>query len=257
MVDVRWMWVFLDTIEADAARSWEFWREVTRSTLSPTRGDRGEFATLLPSRGEAWVKVQAVLQAAPGQAGGSVHLDLDVDDARRAAEEAKTLGAQEIGVLSEPDGRESVVILRSPGGFVFCFTTWDGTARHQVREGEPDLLDQVCLDLPEAQHDAEIAFWSGLTGWEWRPSDVPEFSFLQRPPGIPLRLLFQRLGEPIGQVCGHADLACVDRAATSAVHEDSGAQVVEQRAFWSVLRDPVGRVYCLTDRTPVQEWVGD
>jgi Glyoxalase-like domain len=246
VIDVRWMWAFLDTPGADAGRSWEYWSEVTGWALSEPRGETGQFATLLPAEGDPWVKLQAIAEGA-----GGIHLDLDVEDARSAAEEATRLGAVEIGTLGEP---ETVVILRSPAGLVFCLTTWHGDAE-QVREGAPDLIDQVCIDLPASAHDRETEFWERLTGWRWRPSDVPEFSYLQRPEGIPLRLLFQRLGEDVGPARAHLDLACVDRVVTQAAHVAAGATVVAERDFWTVLRDPVGRVYCLTDRTPNQTWV--
>jgi Glyoxalase-like domain len=246
VIDVRWTWAFLDTPRADAVRSWQYWSEVTGWALSAARGETDQFATLLPAEGDPWIKLQAVAQGA-----GGIHLDLDVDDARAAAEEATRLGAVEIGTLGEP---ETVVILRSPTGLEFCLTTWQGDCE-QVREGAPDLIDQVCIDLPVSAHDRETTFWEQLTGWRWRPTDVPEFSFLVRPDGIPLRLLFQRLGELDGPARAHLDLACVDRAVTQARHVASGAEVVAERDFWTVLRDPVGRVYCLTDRTPTQAWV--
>ena len=71
---VRRAWVFLDTPRSDADPSWRFWAHVTGSRLAPARGDEGEFSTLLPERGEPWVKLQAVADA------GGIHLDLDVDD---------------------------------------------------------------------------------------------------------------------------------------------------------------------------------
>lgn len=246
MIDVRWVWAFFDTPRADAARSWRFWSQVTGWALSDTRGDDDEFATLQPAEGDPWVKVQAVADGP-----GGIHLDLDVDDVRGAAEEAKRLGAVELGTLGVP---ETVVILRSPAGLTFCLTTWLGAAE-QVREGAPDLIDQVCIDLPVRAHDVETTFWEQLTGWQCRASDVPEFSFLVRPDGIPVRLLFQRLREEHGSARAHVDLACVDRSATLARHEAAGAEVVDTRDFWTVLRDPVGRLYCLTDRTPSQAWV--
>lgn len=241
MIDVRWMWAFLDTPRPLAERSWAYWAQVTGWSVSDPRGEHGEFATLLPTDGDPWVKVQAL-----GDGAGGIHLDLDVDDVRAAADDATLLGAVEIGTLGEP---ESVVIMRSPGGLVFCLTTWQGDSV-QVRRGQPELIDQVCLDLPDSGHDAETTFWERLTGWTWRPTDVQEFSCLDRPDGIPLRLLFQRLGETGGPVRAHLDLACVDRSATQARHVEAGAQVLAVRDFWTVLRDPVGRVYCLTDRSP-------
>ena len=76
----------------------------------------------------------------------------------------------------------------------------------------------------------------------------PELSSLVRPDGIPLRLLFQRLGERDGPARAHLDLAWVDREARRARHVAAGPE-------WSRVHDldraadPVGRVYCLTDRS--------
>ncbi len=235
---VRRMWVFLDTPRSEADGSWRFWARVTGSRLAPTRGADGEFSTLLPDRGEPWVKLQAV-----GGDGG-VHLDLDVDDVAAAAGRAERLGAERVGAIGE-----SVVVMRSPGGFPFCLTTWHGESG-QVRTGLSSILDQVCLDIPSSRWDDETAFWSALTGWEMRESDEPGFSSLVRPPDIPLRVLLQRLDDEDGPVRGHVDLACTDRADDVRRHVADGAQVVEERSFWTVMRDPAGRVYCLTDRSP-------
>ena len=96
-----------------------FWSEVTGWPLSPTRGDHDEFATLLPPRGDAWLKVQAVADGP-----GGIHLDLDVDDVPRRRAEAERLGATRIGAIGD-----EVVILRSPGGLTFCLTPWHGDGR--------------------------------------------------------------------------------------------------------------------------------
>ena len=65
MIDIRWTWLFLDTPRVDAARSWAFWAEVTGWSLSPTRGDHDEFATLQPPRGDAWLKVGSLIEQVP------------------------------------------------------------------------------------------------------------------------------------------------------------------------------------------------
>ncbi len=46
------------------------------------------------------------------------------------------------------------------------------------------------------------------------------------------------------------DLACADREASVGRHLAAGARVVQVREGWTVMADPVGRVYCLTDRDP-------
>ena len=239
MIDVRWAWLFLDTPRADADRAWGFWSRVTGWPLSARRGEHEEFATLLPPRGDPWLKLQAVAEGP-----GGIHLDLDVDDVHVAAAEAERLGASRIGGIGD-----EVVTLRSPGRMAFCLTPWHGDSA-QVREGSAELVDQVCLDCPVDVHEAEVAFWTALTGWRWAEVDEPELSVLRRPAGIPFRLLFQRLGEPSGAVRAHADLACSDRAASVARHLAAGARVVEARDGWTVMTDPAGRVYCLTDRSP-------
>ena len=239
MIDVRWAWIFLDTPRPDADRSWRFWSDVTGWSPSPTRGEHDEFATLLPPRGDAWLKLQAVADGP-----GGIHLDLDVDDVHAAADAAERSGAIRIGGIGD-----EVVTLRSPGGLAFCLTPWHGDT-DQVREGSVELADQVCLDCPVDAHEAEVAFWSALTGWRWADVDEPELSVLRRPAGIPFRLLFQRLGEPTGDVRAHLDLACTDRPASVARHRAAGARVVGVREGWTVMTDPVGRVYCLTDRSP-------
>lgn len=241
MIDVRWVWVFLDTAEADAGRSWEFWAEVTRSRLADRRGPRDEFSTLLPRTGDAWVKLQAVGD------GGGVHVDLDVDvPLPEATEEAARLGATEVRRESD------FVVMRSPAGFTFCLTSWAnaGSASTQVRDGEPDLLDQVCIDVPSEHYTREVDFWESLTGWPKRPGSLPEFVSLTRPDGIPVRFLLQRLGEASGTARAHVDLACRDRAASRDVHVAAGAEVVSEQEFWTVMHDPAGRTYCLTDRQP-------
>jgi hypothetical protein len=241
MIHIRWVWAFLDTLGSDADRSGEFWSTVTRSTLMGPRGPHDEFSTLRPGSGDAWVTLQRVL------GGGGVHLDLDVEQPLpEAGEEAVRLGA--VVVEREDDS----VVLQSPAGFTFCLTSWRnaGSPATQVREGQPDLLDQVCLDVPADEYAREVDFWEVLTGWPKRPGSLPEFVSLTRPDGIPLRLLFQRLGEASGTARGHLDFACLDRHATRDVHLAAGATAVAEHEFWTVMRDPVGRVYCLTSRRP-------
>ncbi|WP_392543165.1 VOC family protein [Oryzobacter telluris] len=241
MSTVRWAWIFLDTPAPDAEASWRFWSEVTRTSVAPTRGDDGEFSTLVPPRGGAWVKLQAV-----GDPSGGVHLDLDVDDVHTEAARAESLGAERVGAIGD-----TVVVLRSPGGFTFCLTTYRGEEGDGlVREGLEVALDQVCLDVPRAAWDVEAAFWPALTGWELRDSDEPGFAYLVRPGELAVRLLLQRVEEDDGQVRGHVDLACADRAAETQRHVAAGASVVREHHFWTVMADPVGRVYCLTSRSP-------
>lgn len=245
---VRWVWAFLDLPEEGFGEAVDYWRSVTATVVSPLRGAREEFATLLPADGSAWVKVQRV-----GGRGG-VHLDLDVQEPLETArDEAVGLGAEVLAEVPDDDGVLGVVVCRSPGGFVFCLTRWrpHESAAGQVRSGAQTLLDQVCLDVPSSGYAVELDFWSALTGWEVRTGSVPGFASLRRPDGIPVRLLVQQLVEGDGDVRAHLDFACLDREAETARHVALGAAVERVEAVWTVLTDPSGRRYCLTDRDPL------
>jgi hypothetical protein len=229
-MDVRWVTGFLDSPSRVAE---PFWQAVTGSGLSARRGPGGEFATLVPAGGDAYLRVQVV-----GDGPARAHLDLHVKDPAAQARRAVGLGA---AVVSEEDG---LVVLRSPAGLPFCLVTWAGEAVRPV--GGRSLVDQLCLDVPVDVFDAEAAFWAALTGWERRSGSLPEFDSLVRPEGIPVRLLLQRVG---GSTAGmHFDLACSDRAAEVEWHVSLGARVVRVEARWTTLTDPAGRVYCVTDR---------
>lgn len=237
-MDVKWIWLFIDAVEP-ARPVWEFWRRVCWGELSPTRGERDQFATILAPQGEPWVKLQAV------NTGGGVHLDIDVEDVDAAAGRATALGASEIHRY--PEG--TVIVMRSPGGFVFCLTRWHGEAR-QVRTGVPELADQICLDIPPDAFAAEASFWSSLLGIPRAEGSRPEYAVLPRPDALPVRVLLQRLQGGDGPVTGHVDFSCVDRRGAVERHLALGAQVVREFPYWTVLADPAGHYYCLTDRDP-------
>ena len=230
---VRWVTGFLDTPDTSAEG---FWRAVTSSGLSARRGG-GAFATLLPAAGDPYLRVQVV-----GDPPARAHLDLHTDDVPGLAGRAADLGA---APLSAQDG---LVVLRSPAGLVFCVVAWAGERVRPAPVGG-SLVDQMCLDVPVPRFEAEAGFWSALTGWARRPAGSPEFDFLVRPHGMPLRLLLQRTG---GDRAGmHLDLACADVPAEVARHEALGASVVRRvPGDWTTLRDPAGREYCVTARWP-------
>ena len=183
-------------------------------------------------------------RAAPG-------FSLIVDaEARPAADRAVALGA---GVVHRsPHG---YVVLRSPGGLLFCCVGHAACLRAPAAtwpDGSRSAVDQVCVDAPAHLVDAERDFWTELTGWVPQPSSVSgAFSSLRRPEGRPLRLLFQRVDDDRPAVTAHLDVACGDRAAETARHRALGAEQVAEHERWTVLRDPSGATYCLTDRDPV------
>lgn len=239
-----WITAFLDLTPDTYDNGVRFWQQVTGYGLSAPRGEGGQFATLVPPNGDAHLRVQRL----PG-ARGRIHLDLHVSSPRLAADRAIGLGGREIADLGH-------IVMASPGGFVFCFVSegeHEPAAPGQWPGGHASQVDQVCLDVPAELHDRELVFWTAVTGRKVVPSPgYAEFHRLRRPAGQRLELLVQRLDDPLGEVHGHLDLATTDRASETARHEELGARVVVAREGWTVLTDPAGSAYCLTDRVPAR-----
>lgn len=229
-----WIQVFLDTPAEQLEEAVAFWSAVTGWTPSEPRGEAGQFLTLVPTAGSAYVKVQAV----EGQAG--VHLDLDAADRAGAVARARELGAEPAWTYHD------VEVMRSPGGLTFCHTLVEDEPS-LVRDGAT-ILDQVCIDIPPEHWDAEVGFWSELTGRGPQVGARGEFVRLVEY-GM-LRLLLQRLDDAEGPVRAHPDLATADRAADVEEHVELGARLERVHDHWTVLTAPGGQVYCLTDRDP-------
>lgn len=219
-----WVTAFVDLPADDFDAGVGFWRGVTGYGLSSARGEHDEFATLVPPVGDGFLKVQRL-----GSGAARVHLDLHAPG-------------------------QDFVVDASPGGFVFCRVAHPASRRPTPAtwpDGHRSLVDQVCLDIPADRYDEECVFWAETTGWELRQVSR-EFRVLARPDGMPIRLLLQRLDEETGPVRAHLDLATDDRAAEVARHEQLGAVVVAWHPGWTVLRDPIGSAYCVTDRDPAR-----
>jgi hypothetical protein len=241
--DIFWCSAFLDFTPAAFEAGGQFWAEVTGYRVSPFRGEQNQFATLLPPVGDSFLRVQR-LGAGPSR----VHLDLHVPDPTASARTAVELGATI--AFAAPD---DYVVLTSPAGLTFCFVTHSAGHRPPpTRWGEhSSLVDQVCLDVPAADADRETEFWATLTGWAPRSSSAPQFRPLQRPAGMPLRLMIQIVGDDRQPATAHLDLACDDRAAETERHQVLGAAVRTVAEHYTVLTDPAGSAYCITDRDPV------
>jgi len=244
-----WITIFLDFPVGAFADGVAFWRQVTRYGLSPYRGPAAEFATLLPPDGDAYLRVQRV-----GSGAGGCHLDLHVDTAAESLADA-TARAVSLGAIVR-HAQDGLVIADSPGGFTFCLVHWENEsavpAPVELGDAGVSRADQLCLDIPPAGFGRECAFWSELTGCAHRGGSRPEFAWLVRPEGIPVRLLLQRLDEaaPGQRVTGHVDFACADRRRLAGAHAVAGARVLGEFDNWTVLADPTGREYCLTARDP-------
>lgn len=237
-----WTSGFLDLDPASYDVGVEFWRDVTGWPVSPPRGEADEFATFVPPEGDPHLQVQR-LAAGPSR----IHVDLHVDDPQVAAEHAVGLGARVVADLGH-------VVMASPGGYAFCLVPHRASVPAPATEwsgGHTSLVDQVCIDVPGELYDREEGFWCELTGSGIEPSPRhPEFRWLTPAEGHGARLLLQRLDDPRGEVRAHLDLSTTDRAAEAARHEALGATRVADFDIWTLLTDPAGLAYCVTDRAP-------
>lgn len=235
-----WLTAFIDLPARSFDPAVRFWSDVTGYAVSPPRGDHGEFATLEPPDADAHLKVQRLADGGP-----RIHLDVHVPDPRAAARQAETLGAE---VVAD----HGYVVVRSPGGLTACFVSHPASTVARPAEW-PDgrsMVDQVCLDVPASSHARECDFWASVLGHECVPSPTHEQFSRITVPGQPLRVLVQRLDEPWGEARAHLDVACDDRAGEVRRHASLGATLEAERQHWTVLRDPAGSAYCITDRSP-------
>ncbi|NUT24318.1 MAG: VOC family protein [Hamadaea sp.] len=258
---IRWTYAFLDRPSAAFDQAASFWAQATGTTLSPRRGEFDEFATFLPEHGDPVLKLQAVGSLKPAAVGslqpaavgdtGGAHLDFAVDDVP-----AFVTGALAAGAFPVADHGD-LVVLRSPAGHLFCAVPWravDAVPRIPPAATGPSGVrvraDQMCVDALPDGFATEYAFWGAITGFTLEDASLPEFHRVVPPPGLPIRLLVQRLGSPTDVPAMHLDLACSDVRDAVAWHVSLGAAVVDVRPGWTVMRDPAGGVYCLTSRLP-------
>jgi len=109
-------------------------------------------------------------------------------------------------------------------------------------------LLKIVIDVPPAEHDRELAFWSAATGQPLAQFDRhPEYHGAALH-GQDLWLLIQRLDEGQGRV--HIDIHTDDPAAEMARLEQLGAELVQQTHSWWVMRDPAGLLFCIIPESP-------
>jgi hypothetical protein len=244
-VDVRWITAFVDRPEASFEATVRFWYAISGSSLSPWRGVDAEFATLLPNdAADAHVRIQRTQSATSGS-----HIDLHVSNVDAGAEDAVRCGAR---VLAD---HGSYVVLTTPSGMMFCVVAHHGERTRQgpVAVGTSaatTVIDQVVVDVDADGFDDEVRFWSELTGWLPLDARSSEFIPLDRPQGMPLRVMVQRRNRAAGTTTCHVDLACENVAAAVTVHQALGGTVVAVHHLWTVMADPAGTEYCLTSRQP-------
>ena len=94
----QWLTLFLDLPGQSFDAGVAVWREVTGSDLSPFRGPAGEFATLLPSDGDAYLRAGLFYHWA------SFMFSHDQEQ-YRAALQAMAAAWQQAAPLLDPRGR--------------------------------------------------------------------------------------------------------------------------------------------------------
>jgi Glyoxalase-like domain len=109
-------------------------------------------------------------------------------------------------------------------------------------------LSKVVIDVPPADHDRELAFWSAAAGQPLTRFDRhPEYHGAALH-GQEFWLLIQRLGQGSARV--HIDIHTDDLPAEIARLEKLGAERVQQAHSWQVMRDPAGLLFCVIPESP-------
>ncbi len=238
-----WMHAFVDVPAEAAATARTFWTAVTGWTPGDQWPGHPEFSSLVPATGTAYLHLQTI--GAPAR----VHLDLTGDIAIDAPR-LESLGAHR-GPIG--DGWQ---VMASPAGLPFCVCTGPRVRQrpgaHTWPDGHRSRLVQVCVDVPDARYDDELAFWRRATGWTDEPVSSPEFHRLIHRSESPLQLLVQRLGrdDPGVGARAHLDLGTTDIPAEVARMESLGARVLWPGNGFVALEDPAGLPFCVTGNDP-------
>jgi hypothetical protein len=109
-------------------------------------------------------------------------------------------------------------------------------------------LCMVVVDVPDPDHDRELAFWRAAVGQPFPPVEGhPAYHWAQIH-GQQFWMLVQRTGT--GPARLHLDFHTDDLEAEVSRLEAAGAQRVEKIQFWWVLRDPAGLLCCVVPDPP-------
>ena len=240
---VGWLHAFID-VPADLAPETErFWSDVTGWPSGRPWSGHPEFVSLEPPGASSYVHVQSI--------GGPprVHLDLLAADIDAEAERLVGLGAL------RGERHPWWQVMTSPGGLPFCLCGEPDRVRPAPMSwptGHRSRVAQVCLDIPSAGYEPELAFWTEATGWAPEPARRAEYDRFRPPASSPLRLLVQRLGsdDPGESTRAHIDIGTDDLAAEAARVEALGARPIRRMDRWVVFEDPASLPFCVTPQPP-------
>lgn len=241
-MEIVWLQAVIDLPGEDFEAAGDFWATVSATRRGDVHPEHPEYVHLLPAEGDMTLELQRLGDGPP-----SVHLDLVVKDIPAWTERAVSCGAT---LIANPGH----AVLTTPGGVPFCIVPASGEAQRPpaIDPDLPHAADQICLDVPNEHFEADVAFWSELTGWAANPPMMPEFRSFAQPPHLPLRILVQQLGEDDpGPARAHLDFAAGENVTdVAARHVDAGATVSGEFDHWTALHDPAGLPYCVTRRRP-------
>ena len=104
------------------------------------------------------------------------------------------------------------------------------------------LLSTFMIDVPSADLDATVAFWSGALGATPTQTKMPQYHILDDA-APPNRVVIQDSGP--GEARIHFDIHTDDLEAEVARLEALGAKRVEKIKTWWVLEAPTGQRFCV------------
>jgi Glyoxalase-like domain len=108
----------------------------------------------------------------------------------------------------------------------------------------------IVIDVPDADHDQELAFWATATGSELAHiGKFPEYHGGQLGAGAgDICMLVQRLGDGPARI--HIDIHTSDLEAEVTRLEQAGATRLREANGWWIMRDPAGLVFCVVPDPP-------
>ena len=106
-------------------------------------------------------------------------------------------------------------------------------------------LTSVLVDVPAADHDKAVVFWSAALGRDGKRYErFPEYVGLDEPtPGI--EVMIQATGDDVPRI--HIDIETDDVEAEVARLKGLGATEVERHHSWVVMKDPAAVVFCVVE----------
>ena len=164
-MDIKWLEAVIDLPADSFGQASEFWATITNSTKGDVHPEHDEFMHLIPASGDMHLELQRIDDGLP-----NVHLDLLVEDIAAATDEAVAAGAT---LVAQPGH----AVLKTPGGVPFCIVPFNGsdTKAIAIDPERPHAADQICIDVPHEYFQADVNFWSRLTGWDVHPALLPEY----------------------------------------------------------------------------------